>query len=158
MAPANPGSESGAGAEVKKLLKWLDSGFRGCVVIGKTTHISLFVIPDLTRNLLLFQSLTLLDAGSVIPDVIRDRHDRHKLDAFFELWHSLESRNPVFSASYGEPGLRCLPRTTIRGSPEWRLFTKWLYLIKTRFWESDKSAFLKQVETSDIFSIFIDIE
>jgi hypothetical protein len=46
-----------------------------CVTIGKTTHIGVFVIPGLTRNPLFFQSFTLLDAG-------RDRHDRHKLDAF----------------------------------------------------------------------------
>jgi hypothetical protein len=39
-------------------------------------------MPGLTRNPLLFQRSTLLDAGSVIPDLIRDRHDRHKLYAF----------------------------------------------------------------------------
>jgi len=30
----------------------------------------------------LFQGITLLDAGSVIPDLIRDRHDGQKLSAF----------------------------------------------------------------------------
>jgi hypothetical protein len=54
----------------------------GCVTFSKTRHSSVFVIPGLTRNPLFFQSITLLDAGSVIPDLIRDRHDRHKLDAF----------------------------------------------------------------------------
>jgi hypothetical protein len=46
----------------------------GCVTIGKTTHIGVFVIPGLTRNPLFFQSITLLDAGSVIPvpDQVRD--------------------------------------------------------------------------------------
>jgi hypothetical protein len=44
------------------------------VAIGKTNHITVFVIPGLTRNPLLYQSVTLLDAGSVIPDLIRDRH------------------------------------------------------------------------------------
>ncbi|MEE4264349.1 MAG: hypothetical protein V2I56_16815 [Desulfobacteraceae bacterium] len=32
----------------------------------------------MTRNPALFQGLTFLDAGSVIPDLIRDRHDRQK--------------------------------------------------------------------------------
>jgi hypothetical protein len=31
---------------------------------------------------LLYQSATLLDAESVIPDLIRNRHDNHKLDTF----------------------------------------------------------------------------
>jgi hypothetical protein len=46
----------------------------GCVTIGKTMHIGVFVIPGLTRNPLFFQSFTLLDAGSVIPvpDQVRD--------------------------------------------------------------------------------------
>jgi hypothetical protein len=42
----------------------LNSGGRGCVVFGKTTHIAVFVIPRLTRNPFYFQSLTLPDAGS----------------------------------------------------------------------------------------------
>jgi hypothetical protein len=37
-----------------------------------------FVIPDLIRNPVLFQDITLLGAGSVIPDLIRDRHDGQK--------------------------------------------------------------------------------
>jgi hypothetical protein len=41
-----------------------------------------FVIPGLTRNPVLFQIVTVLDAGSVIPDLIRDRHDGQKLNAF----------------------------------------------------------------------------
>ena len=47
-----------------------------CVVIRKTTYIGVVFIPGLTRNPVLFQSVRLLDAGSVIPDLIRDRHDR----------------------------------------------------------------------------------
>jgi hypothetical protein len=39
------------------------SGETDCVVIGKTTHIAVFVIPGLTRNPVFFQSVTLLDAG-----------------------------------------------------------------------------------------------
>jgi hypothetical protein len=31
---------------------------------------------------MLFHVFTLLDAGSVIPDLIRDRHDKHELNAF----------------------------------------------------------------------------
>jgi hypothetical protein len=58
------------------------SGETDCIAIGKTTHIAVFVIPGLTRNPVFFQSVTLLDAGSVIPDLIRDRHDRHKLSTF----------------------------------------------------------------------------
>jgi hypothetical protein len=42
------------------------SGETDCVAIGKTTHIAVFVIPGLTRNPVFFQSVTLLDAGSVI--------------------------------------------------------------------------------------------
>jgi hypothetical protein len=60
---------------VYQSLNFMDSRLRDCVVIGKTTHIGVFVIPGLTRNPLFFQSFTLLDAGSVIPDLIRDRHD-----------------------------------------------------------------------------------
>ena len=37
--------------------------------------ILLFVIPGLTRNPEFSQIVKLLDAGSVIPDLIRDRHD-----------------------------------------------------------------------------------
>jgi hypothetical protein len=36
----------------------------GCVAIGKTNPITVFVIPGLTRNPSLYQSVTLLDAGS----------------------------------------------------------------------------------------------
>jgi hypothetical protein len=35
-----------------------------CVAIGNTNSITVFVIPGLTRNPLLYQSVTLLDAGS----------------------------------------------------------------------------------------------
>ena len=35
-----------------------------CVVIEKIAHIGLVVIPGLTRNPVLFQIITLLDAGS----------------------------------------------------------------------------------------------
>ena len=52
------------------------------VAIDKTAHIDLIVIPGLTRNPVLFTSITLLDAGSVIPGLIRDRHDGQKLSAF----------------------------------------------------------------------------
>ena len=52
------------------------------VTIEKTTHTTIFVIPGLTQNPDFFQIVTLLDAGSVIPDLIRDRHDAHKLNAF----------------------------------------------------------------------------
>ena len=41
-----------------------------------------FVIPGPNRNPVLFQSITLLDAGSVIPDLIRDRHDGQNLNTF----------------------------------------------------------------------------
>jgi hypothetical protein len=37
---------------------------------------AVFVIPGLIRNPVIFQNITLLDAGSVIPDAIRNRHDR----------------------------------------------------------------------------------
>ena len=40
------------------------SGETDCVVIGKTTHIPIFVIPGLTRNPVLLQMVMLLDAGS----------------------------------------------------------------------------------------------
>jgi hypothetical protein len=36
----------------------------GCVAISKTNHITVFVIPGLTRNPFLYQGVTLLDAGS----------------------------------------------------------------------------------------------
>jgi hypothetical protein len=42
---------------------------------------SLFVIPGMTRNPVHFQIVTGLDAGSVIPDLIRDRHDGVKSNA-----------------------------------------------------------------------------
>jgi hypothetical protein len=51
-----------------------------CVAIVKTTPNPIFVIPGLTRNPVSFQSFSPLDAGSVIPDLIRDRHDEQKLD------------------------------------------------------------------------------
>jgi len=41
-----------------------------------------FVIPGLTRNPDLFHGVRLLDAGWVIPDLFRDRHERQKLSAF----------------------------------------------------------------------------
>jgi hypothetical protein len=41
----------------------------------------LFVIPGLIRNPVLFQSFAVLDAGSIIPDLIRDRHDGQKSNA-----------------------------------------------------------------------------
>jgi hypothetical protein len=53
-----------AKARVHKHLKRLDSGFPDCVAIVITLHIHHFVIPDLTRNPVLFQRFTLLDAGS----------------------------------------------------------------------------------------------
>jgi len=40
------------------------------------------VIPGLSRNPVSFDGVTLLDAGSVITDLIRDRHDGQKSDAF----------------------------------------------------------------------------
>ncbi len=52
------------GSGIQNILKSLDSGFLDCVAICRTTHIGVFVIPGLTRNPVLFQSLTLLDAGS----------------------------------------------------------------------------------------------
>jgi len=42
----------------------LDFCLQDCVAIDKTTHISLIVIPGLTRNPVLIQWLTILDAGS----------------------------------------------------------------------------------------------
>ena len=57
----------------------------GCVAIGKTPYNAVFVIPGLARNPVFFQGFTLLYAGPVIPDLIRDRHDGHKLSAFFGL-------------------------------------------------------------------------
>jgi len=68
------------------------------------------VIPGLTRNPVLFQSITLLDAGS-------SPAWQTEFKRFFELRHSLESRNPVISIA---SGLQCLSRTPIRGSPAWR--------------------------------------
>jgi hypothetical protein len=53
-----------AKAGIQKYLKKLDFRFPDCVAIGRTTHIGVFVIPGLIRNPVLFQSLTLLDAGS----------------------------------------------------------------------------------------------
>ncbi len=55
---------------------------RGCVIIVKTAHHPIFVIPGLTRNPVLFQTVLTLDAGSVILDLIQDRHDVQKSDAF----------------------------------------------------------------------------
>jgi hypothetical protein len=43
---------------------------------------STIVIPGLTRNPDSFHGATLLDAGSVIPVLIRDRHDGNVLSAF----------------------------------------------------------------------------
>ena len=71
----------------------MDSGFPGCVIIGKTTHIAVFVIPALDQ---------VQDDGPGIqcffealrywmPDQVR--HDGHKLSPFFELRHSLFRRN-----------------------------------------------------------------
>jgi hypothetical protein len=71
------------------VLLFCHSRVADCVAIDKTTHISLIVIPGLTRNPALIQWLTILDAGSVIPDLIRDRYDRQKLYAFLNydtLW------------------------------------------------------------------------
>jgi hypothetical protein len=62
---------------MKKFASKLDFRFRDCLTIGKATYIG-FVIPGLARNPLPFQSVTLLDAGSVITDLIRDGHDRYK--------------------------------------------------------------------------------
>jgi len=59
-------------------LALLDARLPDRVAIDKTTHIGLVVIPGLIRNPVLFQSITRLDAGSVIPDLIRDRHDGQK--------------------------------------------------------------------------------
>jgi hypothetical protein len=62
---------SGTGAGVQKLLDhWIAlklhyvPGFSDCVAIDKNLHIAVFVIPGLTRNPVLFQSMALLDAGS----------------------------------------------------------------------------------------------
>ncbi len=52
------------GSGIQNLVKALDSGLRDCVLIGKTTPKAVFVIPGLTRNPVLFQNITLLDAGS----------------------------------------------------------------------------------------------
>ena len=68
--------ETARGSELR------DSRLPDCVAIDKTTHISLIVIPGLTRNPAIIQWLTILDAGSVIPDLIRDRHDGQKLNGF----------------------------------------------------------------------------
>ena len=45
-------------------LSFLDSRLRGCVIIDRTRPNSVFVIPGLIRNPVLYQSITLLDAGS----------------------------------------------------------------------------------------------
>jgi hypothetical protein len=42
----------------------------------------LTVIPDLIRNPVLFDRFSELDAGSVIPDLIRDRHDIRATSAY----------------------------------------------------------------------------
>ncbi len=55
---------------------------RGCVIIDKTMHHPLFVIPGLTRNPVLFQTVLTLDAGSVILDLIQDRHDDQNYATF----------------------------------------------------------------------------
>jgi hypothetical protein len=52
------------GSSIQNILKSLDSGIPDCVAIGRMTPYSLFVIPGLTRNPLLFQSITIMDAGS----------------------------------------------------------------------------------------------
>ncbi len=52
-------------------------------------HLLLFCHSGLDPESIFFQSLTVLDAGSVIPDLIRDRHDGQKLVAFLNcdtLW------------------------------------------------------------------------
>ncbi len=43
---------------------WASSTIKSCVVIDKTTHTGVFVIPGLTRNPVRFQSFKFLDAGS----------------------------------------------------------------------------------------------
>jgi len=48
--------------------------------MNKISQFAVFVIPGLTRNPVLFESHTELDAGSVILDLIRDRHDKQKLN------------------------------------------------------------------------------
>jgi hypothetical protein len=49
---------------VTKVTEVNDHPQRDFVAIGKTNHITVFVIPGLIRNPLLYQSVTLLDAGS----------------------------------------------------------------------------------------------
>jgi hypothetical protein len=46
------------------MLKSLNSGFPDRVAIDKDSYIAVFVIPGLTRNPVLLQSITALDAGS----------------------------------------------------------------------------------------------
>ena len=50
-----------------------------CVVIVRTLHIQVYVIPGLTRNPVLFRRVTLLDAGS-------SRHDIQKLVVFLHCY------------------------------------------------------------------------
>jgi hypothetical protein len=54
-----------------------------CGAIVKITDIRVFVILGLTRNPVHFGLFTLLDAGSVIPDLIRDWHDGQKIEACY---------------------------------------------------------------------------
>jgi hypothetical protein len=53
-----------AKAGIRSYLKTLDSSLPDCVVIDKNSHNGLFAIPGLTRNPVLFQGITILDAGS----------------------------------------------------------------------------------------------
>jgi hypothetical protein len=57
------------------------------VPIVRTPNIHAFVIPGLTRNPGISNSLR-----DWMPDQVR--HDRQKLNAFFELRHTLEGGNP----------------------------------------------------------------
>ena len=52
------------------------------------------VIPGLTRNPVYFQTAQLLDAGSVIPDLIRDRHDDQNYGTFLNCDTASDVRGP----------------------------------------------------------------
>jgi len=58
------------------------------------------VIPGLTRNPVLFQRFTQLDAGSVIPDLIRDRHDNQKAGVSCNGYKAFEKKD-IWDLTWG---------------------------------------------------------
>ena len=65
---------------------WRRVAFTPVFVLHRVQN-SFFILSNIR-----FQNDTLLDAGSVIPDLIRDRHDRLKLSAFNDYFAAYSAR------------------------------------------------------------------